>query len=76
MENNLTNYNSSSGVAPPLVIKEQSWPSLTASAFVLSNSTGATGQQLVFTLSKCIADGNPLGFCERLRTSTSPLFVA
>jgi hypothetical protein len=46
--------------------------------FVLSNTTEADGRQrLTFTLSKCIAiDKNPAGFCDRLRTSTSPLFVA
>ena len=45
--------------------------------FILGNTTDAGGRQrIMFTLSRCIADGNPMGFCDRLRSRTSPLFIA
>jgi hypothetical protein len=59
-----------------------SYPAVAATAvrlFILENTTepGTGHQRVVFTLSKCIAiDGNPAGFCDSLRTSTSPLFLA
>ena len=45
--------------------------------FILGNTTEADGlQRIVFTLSRCIADGNPRGFCDRLSSRTIPLFIA
>lgn len=69
-------YNYSSGVAPSTTVVSYAATVLGGTVYVLSNNTDASGQRLTFTMSKCMADGNPLAFCERLRTSTSPLFVA
>lgn len=69
--------NTSTNGSPASAIRESHLISvLYGTAYVLSNSTDASGQRLQFTMSKCIADGNALGFCERLRSSTSPLFIA
>lgn len=65
-----------SGATYPARVVQDSVDVLHGTVYVLSNKTDASGQRLEFTMSRCIADGNPLGFCERLRSSTSALFVA
>lgn len=69
-------YRSSSGEPLPVYFLEGTLINLQGTAFVLFNKTGASGQELVFTMSKCIADGNPMGFCKRLNSSSSALYVA